>query len=119
MNVNKKFKVEVKFVSKTKLCSIHPSKCEYLLNQSQNFEPIWIPSEDFFKFRKLDVTFVQDNLPCFFVNFSCLKFQYTVWKMFYPIYIFERQYKCPVKNKTSRYKLLRILDLEVKITRVG
>ena len=80
---------------------------------------IGIPSEDFFKFGKLDVTFVQDNLPCFFVNFSCLKFQYTVWKMFYPIYIFERQYKCPVKNKTSRYKLLRILDLEVKITRVG
>ena len=80
---------------------------------------IGIPSEDFHKFGKLDMTFVQDNLACFFANFSCLKFQYTVWKMFYPIYIFERQYKCPVKNKNSRCKLLSILDLEVKITRVG
>ena len=80
---------------------------------------IGIPSEDFFKFGKLDMTFVQDNLPCSFANFSCLKLQYTAWKNFYPIYIFERQYKCPVKNKNSRCKLLSIQNLEVKITRVG
>ena len=42
---------------------------------------IEILSQDFFKILKLVVTYVQDNLLCFLVNFACLRLLHTVWQI--------------------------------------